>query len=767
MKKINLILFLFVLVFSFLLVGCTSIEFESETLEMKKGTSELLEPKLKGKGDVEWTSSNELVVTVKDGNLTAVGVGSATITAKLKNKEATIIVTVTEQMPNSLILRADEDLDFYIAGNTYQFSASILPKNADQSVTYSSSNTNVATVAADGKVSILTAGQTIITATSVKDSTKTDSYTINAKLPDPESITITGDTKVEIDQTIQLSASISPSFAAQYVSWSSEDNNVATVSADGSVTGVSAGKVKITAKSLTKDTVIKDFEVEVVIPSVKTITINGAENGVFVGATTQLSATVTPSLAPQDVVWESSDDTIATVDENGLVTGVGVGEVFITAKSASDATKTSSEMFEVKNPPTRPNNNAILIDPYFAGLKFDSTTYNELEFVESFNLFRSLEGIDAEIKEGTVIYFLEGDIDGTCTISSNNVKIYGPNKDVSPLDTTKTREGEAYLVGTINLSGTLSNIEINGIALAAGGNIKKDPSATVNGFKFVNNYSSAEDELTALRIIDFATNADLVNENIIFLNNSINGVSNESNTTIFFRASNVKNILINNNYLKMSDSSDDADRIIYLGGNYDVTNDTITKTGYGLNGLVQIIGNTLVSSEYADIDIISYATEETTIDILNNKFTGKTWSYVSSCKIAIEGYKSAKVAINVNYNYIMNGFRGVVIATNGVSNTSEWEAHVNYNNFDFYDYQKGYVTNRRYDASNAPIVGYNTEILIDARSNYYFDTQSKKAYDNNYATLLEGVTSASKTSGIKDENTLPRYEGTYLEDFIA
>lgn len=755
------------LVFSFLLVGCTSIEFESETLEMKKGTSEVLEPIVKGKGNVEWTSSNELVVTVKDGNVTAVGVGSATVSAKIKDKEATIVVKVTEQMPNSLILRADEDLDFYIAGTTYQFSASILPKNADQSVTFTSSNTSIATVDADGKVTILTAGQTTITATSVKDATKTDSYTINAKLPDPESITISGNNKVELEQTTQLSASISPSFAAQYVSWLSADTNIATVSADGVVTGVSVGKVNITAKSLTKDTVIKNFEIEVVVPSVQSVTINGAENGVFVGSTTQLSAAVTPALAPQNVTWESSDETIATVDANGLVTGVSVGTVFITAKSASDPTKSKSEMFEVATPPTRPDNNAVLIDPYFDGFKYDSTTYEGLDFVESFNLFRSLDGIDAEIKEGTIIYFKEGDIEGSCTIAANNVKIYGPNKDVNPLDTTKTRDGEAYLVGTINLTGTLSNIEINGIALAREGNIKKDPTGTVKNFKFVNNWSTVEDKITAIYILDFSTNANLVNENIIILNNYIDEVSNDSNTTVFFRASNVKNLLINNNYLKMCDSSDKADRIIYLGGDYDATNNTITKTGYGINGTVQIIGNTLVSSEYADIDIISYATEETTIDILNNKFTGKTWSFVSSCKLAVEGYKGAKATVNVQYNYLMNGFRGVVIATNGVTNSSQWEAHVNYNNFDFYDYQKGYVTNRRYDAANAAIVGYNAEILIDARSNYYYDTQSKQAYDNNYATLLEGVTSASKTSGIKDENTLPRYEGTYLEDFVA
>ena len=763
MKKYNIFLFLFVLVFSFLLVGCTSIEFESETLEMKKGTSTQLEPIVKGKGDVEWTSSNALVVTVENGTINAVGVGSATVSAKIKDKEATVIVTVTEQMPNSIILRADDDLDFYIAGNTYQFSASILPKNADQSVTFASSNTNVATISADGKVSVLAAGQTTITATSVKDTSKSDSYTINAKLPDPESITITGENKIEIDETTTLSASISPSFAAQSVSWVSADDSIATVSADGTVTGISAGKVYITAKSLTKDTVIKNFEVEVVIPSVKNIVIVGAENGVFVGATTQLSATVTPELAPQDVTWESDNPAIATVDENGLVTGIKSGQVFITVKSASDPTKTKSELFDVKVPPERPNNNAILIDPYFDGLKFDTTKYNGLDFVESYNLFRSLDGIDAEIKENTVIYFNSGDIDGTCTISSSGVKIYGPNKDVNPRDTTKTRETEATLVGTIKFTGTLENIEINGIELAGAASIVKDPTGTFKNFTFANNTSSAEDLLTSLVVIDLATNTNLVNENIILLNNSINGVTNEANTTVFFRGSNIKNLLVNNNRLFMCASSDEAEKIIELGGDFNGT--TVTSTGYGINGKIEFINNELTSSQTRDIDILAYATEETTIDILNNNFAGKTWQYVSSSKVGINGYKGAKATIHVDYNLFYNGFRGVLIATNGVTAQSQWTATVNYNLFDFYDFQAGYIANRLYNSSNTAITGFNDSILLDARYNLYRDSQSKKAYDTDYATRLVGVSAESKTTGYADENEIPRYSGSYSTSF--
>lgn len=763
MKKISLFLFLFVFAFAFLLAGCTKIEFESNTLDMKKGTSEQLSPIVKGKGDVEWKSSNELVVTVKDGLVTAVGVGQASVTATIKDKEASVLVTVTEQMPTSLILRAEEDLDFYIAGETYQFEASILPKNADQSVTYTSTNTAVATVDENGLVTVISAGQTKIIAASVKDSSKSNEYLINTKLPDPEEVIVSGDKEVELEESITLSASILPAKAIQAISWSSSDNNIASVDSSGVVTGYKVGKVNIVAKSLAKETVLANYEIEVIVPKVQKIEMEGSDSGVFIGSTTQLGAVITPELAPQDVTWSSSDDSIATVDENGLVSGIAAGQVFITATSVSDNTKSISVLFDVKPAPARPNNNVILIDPYFEGLKFDSTTYLGFDFVESYNLFRSLDGVTAEIKEDTVIYFKEGDITGECEVKFSGVKIYGPNKDINPLDSTQTRANEGVLLGTIKFSGNLENIEINGIGLGDAASIVKDPTGTFKNFKFINNASSADSLLTALVVIDLATNNGLVNENIIIMNNAINGLKNENNNSIVIRGGNIKNILINNNKLFVCSSSDYAEEIICLGGDFDGTN--ITSNGYGINGKVEIINNTLTSSQSHDVEILAYATEATTVNILNNNFDGKTWQYVSSSKVAISGYKGESVDIHVDYNIFYNGFRGVLIATNGVSNTSTWTATVNYNLFDFYDFQAGYVANRLYDSGNIAVTGYNAEILLDAKNNLYRDSQSKNQMDTSYGTRLVGVTNNSKTSGYSDISLLPTYTGSYSTSF--
>ncbi len=746
-----------------ILFGCTSIVIEENTLEMKKGTTAEINAIVKGKGDVTWVSSNELVCTVEDGKVTAVGIGEATVKATIKDKETSILIIVSEQMPTSIVLKADEDLDYYIAGNTYQFSASILPKNADQSAIFLSSNNDVATIDENGLVSALSAGQTTITATAKKDNSKIDSYTINVKLPEPEEVIIEGEDEVELNESIQLSAKINPKYAVQAVTWSSSDDSIASVSVTGLVTGNAIGEVNIIAKALTKDTILCNYLVKVITPHVQSVAISGDENGVFIGSSTQLSASITPELAPQDVTWSSSDDSVASVTEDGLVTGIKDGQVFITATSKSDPTISESVLFEVKKAPERPDNNVILIDPYFDGLKFDATTYLGFDFVESYNLFRTLDNASKEIKEGTVIYFKEGDIEGTLNIAYSNVKIYGPNKDINPLENPSTRVDEAYLLGTINYSGALEGIEINGIALGGAASIKKAPDATFKGFTFVNNYSELDNKLTALVIIDLATNKDLVNENILLMNNNINGVTNESDTTIFFRGSNIKNLLVNNNIFFMCDSSDEADKIFDLGGDFNGTD--LTSTGYGINGKIEFINNTLTSSQTHDIDIRGYAKEDTTIDILNNKFNGKTWQFVSSSKISLSGYMGASATIHVDYNLFTNGFRGVILATNNVLSTSSWSATVNYNNFDFYDFQAGYVANRKYDASNTAISGYSDTILIDARFNFYKDTQSLNKIDDEYAKRLVGVTDASKTSTYADENEIPHYEGTYSTSF--
>ncbi len=176
--------------------------------------------------------------------------------------------------------------------------------------------------------------------------------------PTAESVTITAAddaTEVQATGTLQLTAVVTPAGANQKVIWTSEKEDIATVSANGLVTGVKVGTTKIFATA--EGTEIKgEYSITVTAAPaapVESITIaaEGGKTGADVGETVQLTTTVLPDNALQTVTWTSSDETVATVDNAGLVTFVGDGEVTITAAATDESGKTGTIKLatEVKN----------------------------------------------------------------------------------------------------------------------------------------------------------------------------------------------------------------------------------------------------------------------------------------------------------------------------------------------------------------------------------------------------------------------------------
>ena len=139
---------------------------------------------------------------------------------------------------------------------SYQLMAFSEPSDAEQSVTWKSSDTSIATVSTAGKVTFKKAGTVTITATST-DRAKA-SATVKLKLlPEATAIVIknsagtaiTGKTVTSKTVNFQLKASAAPAAALQTVTWKSSNTNIATVTAAGKVTFKKAGTVTITATS--------------------------------------------------------------------------------------------------------------------------------------------------------------------------------------------------------------------------------------------------------------------------------------------------------------------------------------------------------------------------------------------------------------------------------------------------------------------------------------------------------------------------------------
>ena len=143
--------------------------------------------------------------------------------------------------------------------------------------------------------------------------------------PDPtvNSVTIDGgDRSLAVDETVQLAVTVDVSGGASTdVTWSSDDDTVATVDGSGLVTGVAAGSATITATSDADGSVADTITVTVTDPgAIDTLTIDGGDRTLNYGDDVQLTLTVTPAGAPDDVTWSSSDDGAVSVSPTGLVT---------------------------------------------------------------------------------------------------------------------------------------------------------------------------------------------------------------------------------------------------------------------------------------------------------------------------------------------------------------------------------------------------------------------------------------------------------------
>ena len=113
---------------------------------------------------VAWSSSNADVATVgNDGTVTAIKAGKATITAQAGDITAECAVSVNPILVENVTL--DVTTLTLAPGMTKKLAATVKPDNADdKTVTWSSSNVEVAMVSNDGTIGAIKAGKTSITA---------------------------------------------------------------------------------------------------------------------------------------------------------------------------------------------------------------------------------------------------------------------------------------------------------------------------------------------------------------------------------------------------------------------------------------------------------------------------------------------------------------------------------------------------------------------------------------------------------------------------
>ena len=262
-----------------------------------------------------YASNREQVVTVdENGVVTGVGRGSATITVTSRDKHtsAEFNVQVVQQVTG---LELTAKSSFLGAGKTTKLKAVTLPDDAgNKNVTYLSSDESIATVAKDGTVSAKNPGSVTITATSEDDTTITASVTLTIVRLATKVEFVEKEPRMHVGDTLQLNWKVSPDDATQgAVTFTSENTKVATVDANGLVTGVKAGNTYIVVE--TSDGSAHKARVKVYVDQpVEGVSMENAEVRVAVGYHTRQKAILEPKDATnKHMTWTSADETIATV----------------------------------------------------------------------------------------------------------------------------------------------------------------------------------------------------------------------------------------------------------------------------------------------------------------------------------------------------------------------------------------------------------------------------------------------------------------------
>lgn len=251
-----------------------------EEVELRVGESIILTatvlPEEAEDKTLTWISNDESIVTVdKDGKLTGISLGEATITAICGDATATCKVTVVPTPVESIEL-SNSSLNL-TEGDTATLTAIVGPEDAtDKTVTWTSSDESVATVSSEGVVTAVKAGSATITATTSNGLTASCIVTVEQKIIEIEAIILNAEELyLEIGATYQLNAEIIPTDATyQDLEWQVDDESVATITNAGLLTVVGEGVAIVYVRSLYSP----DIEASCTLNATSEVAGIGAEN---------------------------------------------------------------------------------------------------------------------------------------------------------------------------------------------------------------------------------------------------------------------------------------------------------------------------------------------------------------------------------------------------------------------------------------------------------------------------------------------------------
>lgn len=243
----------------------TNLNIEEISKDLYVGlTHQLVVTSDKENEQYSYESLDESILTVSNtGLITCVGKGTTDIVVtSISNPNTKAEITIKVFGIPESFKTVNKTTELFI-GSKVTIKLTGTPSGSLNTVTWESSNESVLTVDEKGTVIAISEGVATIKATSTINPNATFERTITVKVP-ATSVEVTSDkTSAYIGETINLSATVFPLTVSNEVTWTSNNDSIATVAENGVVTIIDRGEVTITAAS-------------VVSPSIKgKITITG------------------------------------------------------------------------------------------------------------------------------------------------------------------------------------------------------------------------------------------------------------------------------------------------------------------------------------------------------------------------------------------------------------------------------------------------------------------------------------------------------------
>lgn len=222
----------------------------------------------------------------------------------------------------------------------------VLPENVyNKNVSFESADTSIATVDANGVVTGVSVGETVITVTT-EDGGFTGTCTVNVFNRAVAGVTLEpAEAEIVAGSSTRLSATVFPKDASnKNVIYSVDNENILSVEQNGKVTGLSAGTATVTVT--TEDGgFTASAEITVLSGAVTGVSISPKSAVVGAGDTVRFTAEIQPSnAANKNLSWSVSDEAIASVDGQGNVTGLSQGTATVTVTTADGGFTASAEI---------------------------------------------------------------------------------------------------------------------------------------------------------------------------------------------------------------------------------------------------------------------------------------------------------------------------------------------------------------------------------------------------------------------------------------